>query len=86
MNELLQRAKNAGVIRPDIGVNDITTIFAMLGVAYELKGPSSPESYRRYLALILDGIRATDREPLPVPELPDDELDAALASARPRFR
>jgi AcrR family transcriptional regulator len=82
MQLLFDRARAAGVIRPDLTISDAAVVFAMLGAAYELHGPSSPESWRRYLALLLDGMRATDREPLPVPPLSDDDIDAAMAAIK----
>jgi AcrR family transcriptional regulator len=82
MQLLFDRARAAGVIRPELGVNDAAVVFAMLGAAYEMHGPSSPESWRRYLALLLDGMRATDRDPLPVPPLSDDDIDAAMAAIK----
>jgi AcrR family transcriptional regulator len=82
LQALFDRAQAAGVIRPELTVNDAAVVFAMLGTAYELHGPSSPESWRRYLALLLDGMRATDRAPLPVPALSDEDVDAALAAIK----
>jgi AcrR family transcriptional regulator len=82
MRRLLRKAKAAGVIRPDIVINDIAVVFAMLGVAYRLHGSSSPQSWRRYLTLILDGLRATDRDRLPVPPLSDGDLDDAMAALK----
>lgn len=79
---LFDRARAAGVIRAEVCINDAAVVFAMLGTAYEMHGPSSPESWRRYLALLLDGMRATDREPLPVPALSDVDVDAAMAAIK----
>jgi AcrR family transcriptional regulator len=80
MGQLLDRARAAGAIRPDIAVNDAAMILAMLGVTYEIRGESSPESWRRYLTIILDGLRATERPALPVPPPSDEDFAAATAA------
>jgi AcrR family transcriptional regulator len=82
MSTLLERAKAAGVIRSDVVVNDIAMVFAMLGIAFELHGESSPESWRRYLTILLDGLQATDRPPLPVPALSNADIDAAMTEIK----
>ncbi len=80
--ELFDRAKRAGALRADADPHDAAAIFAMLGVVYDMASPSSPELWRRYLALLLDGLRATDRPPLPAPPLLESELDEAMAAAK----
>lgn len=81
MATLLERAKDAGAIRPDVVVNDAAMIFAMLGVTYEFRGASSPQTWRRYLTIVLDGLRATERDALPV-AAPSDEDFAATTAAK----
>jgi len=53
--------------RADASPHDIAAIFALLGPAFEMSRSNTPELWRRYLALILDGLRATDRPALPAP-------------------
>jgi AcrR family transcriptional regulator len=81
---LFERARSAGVIRADAEPTDAAAIFSMLGVAYDMSAATHPDLWRRYLALLLDGLRATDRPPLPAGALPLDLLDVALAAAKPR--
>ncbi len=38
----------------------------MLGVAFEMSRANTPNLWRRYLTLLLDGWRATERPPLPM--------------------
>ena len=64
VRELFARAQAAGVIRTDVRAEDTGPIFAMLGVAFTM-GVAEQQLWRRYLALLLDGLRATDRRPLP---------------------
>lgn len=76
VSPLFDRARAAGVIREGVGVTDILPIFAMLDAVYHLSD-EDPGLWRRYLAILLDGLSAHDRPPLPV--LPLDTT-AFLAS------
>lgn len=80
--ELIERAKRAGVLRTDVEVTDTGVVFCMLGVVYDMGATVAPQLWRRYLALILDGLRAGDRPPLPGPALTDPELDEAMAAVK----
>jgi AcrR family transcriptional regulator len=81
---LFSRAQQAGVVRADAAPQDIAAIFALLGPAYEMTRDVSPDLWRRYLALILDGLRATDRPPLPVGPPPAAALDTILKAGKPQ--
>jgi AcrR family transcriptional regulator len=61
ITRLFDRAKYAGVIRADAEPEDAAVLFAMLGVTF------ATQAWRRYLALLLDGLRGTDRPELPCP-------------------
>ncbi len=76
VSPLFDRARAAGVVREGVGVTDILPIFAMLDAVYHLSD-ENPGLWRRYLAILLDGLRAHDRPPLPVPPL---DAAAFLAS------
>jgi len=55
------------VLRPDAVLHDLSLIFEMVAV---VRGPNpqrTQELRHRYLALVLDGLRARDREELPGP-------------------
>jgi AcrR family transcriptional regulator len=80
---IFARAQEAGLVRADAAPQDIAAIFALLGPAYEMTRDVSPELWRRYLALILDGLRATDRPALPVPPPPAAALDTILKAGKP---
>ncbi|WP_200825876.1 SbtR family transcriptional regulator [Kibdelosporangium aridum] len=70
---LVARAKEQGALRPDVEPVDLPIIQLMLGAVTEHTG--SPELWRRYLALMIDGMRARpDTEGLPAaghPSKPD---------------
>lgn len=78
ISPLFERASASGVVRAGIGVTDILPIFAMLDAVYRLSD-ESPELWRRYLALVLDGLRAGDRGPLPVPALDASAFRTSIA-------
>jgi AcrR family transcriptional regulator len=62
---LLERTKAAGVIRPDIEVNDIAVLLEQLA-AIKVGDDERRRGLRhRYLALMLDALRAHAAEPLP---------------------
>jgi AcrR family transcriptional regulator len=65
--KIFDRAKAAGVFRPDIEVVDIALIFEQLA-ATRVADPARTRVLRqRYLALIFDGLRAHHAKPLPGP-------------------
>jgi AcrR family transcriptional regulator len=79
LSPLFERASKAGVLREGITVTDIGPIFTMLNSIYRMND-ANPDLWRRYLTLILDGLRATDRPTLPVPALDAEAFTSALRS------
>ncbi|HXM55262.1 MAG TPA: helix-turn-helix domain-containing protein [Candidatus Dormibacteraeota bacterium] len=69
LNELLfARVRGAGAIRADIEVDDIALLLEQLAAIRVGDGARTRELRRRYLALVLDGLRAPSSEgPLPGP-------------------
>lgn len=47
-----------------------------------MRGPGGPELWRRYLAIVLDGLRTPDPHLLPQPGLSIDEFDPAVRDTR----
>jgi AcrR family transcriptional regulator len=84
VTELFDRAHRAGVVRADAAPQDIAVIFALLGPAFEMSRATSPDLWRRYLALLLDGLRAIDRPELPAPPPPPAALDTFLKAGKRR--
>ena len=82
MNELFGLIRD--VLRPDVVLHDLSLVFELVAV---IKGPT-PERTRelrhRYLALILDGLRARDREELPGPPPTWQELSERWIPAENR--
>jgi AcrR family transcriptional regulator len=84
VQRLVDNGKRAGVLRTDLEAADTVAIFAMLGVIDDPTG--SPQRWRRYLALVLDGTRATDRPPLPAVVDRYDTLDDVIAVTKHHHR
>ncbi|AMM20620.1 hypothetical protein AX769_11310 [Frondihabitans sp. PAMC 28766] len=78
LTPLFDRARGAGVLRDGVTATDVGPIFMMLEPLYRL-GAGRSELWRRYLAVVLDGLRAEGRRALPVAGL-DAEGFAAVVS------
>lgn len=81
VTQLFDRAHRSGAVRAEAVAQDIAVIFALLGPVFELSRTTSSELWRRYLALMLDGLRATDRPALPAPP-PLAALDTILKTGK----
>jgi AcrR family transcriptional regulator len=81
LGQLVARAKQQGALRPDIIPPDFPTLQLMLGAVTEHTG--QPELWRRYLALLIDGMRARpDLTPLPESHVTKGAFhDAIIASS-----
>jgi AcrR family transcriptional regulator len=84
MAELVDRAKRAGTLRPDLAVEDLAFVVWGISRTIELTADTAPEVWRRHLGLLLDGFRADSAHPLPVPPLePDPGYVVAQDTRRP---
>lgn len=81
--EIFDRARSAGVIRDDVDVNDLGLIHQQIASIHLGDDARSRQLRRRYLELMLDGLRAKRRPELPGPAPTDEELTARW---RPRRR
>lgn len=85
--ELVRRAKAAGALREDFFAQDIPLLNMMLGAILDAAEPVRPDLWRRYLALVLDGMRADQtHHPLPVPAVDVEQLDQVMRCWRPPQR
>jgi len=67
MGALIARAKEQGALRADIAPVDIPMIQLMVAAVTDRTG--QPDLWRRYLRLLLDGLRAEPGAPSPLPEM-----------------
>jgi AcrR family transcriptional regulator len=66
LRQLVARAQAEGRLREDFSAEDVPLLFRALGRVIEATGDSAPDLWRRYLALVVDGLRAAAATPLPV--------------------
>jgi AcrR family transcriptional regulator len=88
VGELVARAHASGQLRADIVVEDIRIIQKMLCGVMDMTRGVSDDAWRRYLALILDGLRPRrdGPTPLPVAALEHGLVDDCMRNTRPRRR
>jgi len=67
--KLIERAQEQGALRTDFSPRDLPLVFAAAGRIVELAKDADPDLWRRFLALLLDGLRAEGATPLPHPPL-----------------
>jgi AcrR family transcriptional regulator len=77
---IVDRAKDAGVVRADVAPSDIPVIIWGIAGSMDATRDVAPDAWRRHLALVLDGLRAGAAHPLPGPPLTPSQL----RDARPR--
>jgi AcrR family transcriptional regulator len=78
IDEVLIRAQDAGVVRPDITRGDIVTLIWSNGRMIDATSVTAPNAWRRQLALMLDAYRAPRAHALPEPPLTDEQLYDAM--------
>ncbi len=83
VTQLVERAQRDGKLRADFGPTDVPFIEFMLVMAAGYAGPVRPGIWRRYLALITDGMRPCPDgiSPLPCDALTPEEMAATMRSA-----
>src|SRR5262249_62353927 len=64
---LVEGVREAGAVRPDVVVDDIGWVLEMVAAIRLRDGQRTGELRARYLALLLDGLRAPGPDPLPGP-------------------
>lgn len=63
--ELMRRAQAAGSLRPDAEIDDIPMLMCGVGMG-TIKAHRVPRAWRRHLAIVIDGLRASSASgPLP---------------------
>ncbi|MGH3253426.1 MAG: TetR/AcrR family transcriptional regulator [Trebonia sp.] len=92
MTRLVERAQAAGDLRPDFQPTDVKMIAFMLASIAEYAASVTPEVWRRYLAMLVDGLRPSrdgvSELPAPAPTATElsDILSAPAQRLSPRFR
>jgi AcrR family transcriptional regulator len=84
IERLVVRAQEQGTLRADCEATDVTVLLWELGRVVETIGTCGSDVWRRYLALMLDGLRAEAACPLPHPAPTAAQMDQAMAEAAER--
>jgi AcrR family transcriptional regulator len=84
VDELVSRAQQQGTLRGDLAPTDVTVLLWQLGRVVDTTGAYAPELWRRYLALIFDGLRPQAAYPLPHPPLTHDQIDRGMVASAKR--
>lgn len=69
VQRLIDRAQEAGRLRADVVYEDVSVLLWTTGRVVDATREVAPEFWRRYLALMVDGLRARDASRLPRPPL-----------------
>ncbi len=77
LRQMIERAQGQGTLRADVTAEDIPLVFWTGGRVIETTGAVAPDYWRRYLGLLLDGLRAEAATPLPAPPLTRTQLAKA---------
>jgi AcrR family transcriptional regulator len=77
--EIVARARDAGAIRPDVEVADLSLMFEMVAAVRIGDDGRTSRLRHRYLTLLLDAMRPGAASPLPGPPPADEELSRRWA-------
>ena len=83
LTELVDRAKAAGAVRDEVDSTDVGVAVIMLCTVADVTGDVAPDLWRRYLPMLLDGLRTGSD--LPVPALSQEEFRQAMTSHKQRL-
>lgn len=83
LERMMERAQAQGALRPDVTAEDVPLVFWSGSRVIETTESVAPDLWRRYLGLLLDGLRAEAATPLPAPPLTRAQW-AKTARRRPR--
>ncbi|WP_422743300.1 TetR/AcrR family transcriptional regulator [Mycobacterium sp. WMMD1722] len=79
IKKLVERARADGYLRPDVESTDMPVLGLLAGTVSEWAGQVEPQLWRRYVALLLDGMRQCQgQRPLEVEALDENRMDAAM--------
>jgi AcrR family transcriptional regulator len=74
LRTLIARAQAQGALRSDFTAEDVPLVFWTGGRVIEATAAIAPDYWRRYLGVLLDGLRAEAATPLPAAPLTEGQL------------
>ena len=84
-DELVERAQASGKLRDDVAGTDLALVQFMLIALVDYTREVEPAAWRRFLAIVLDGLRARRSKPSALPGAPldDAQFERVVKSWRP---
>lgn len=84
LTKLVERAQGDGYLRPELSSTDMPIFGLLSGTVSEYAGHVDPDLWRRYVAILLGGMRQhDDQSPIPVEALDPEALDIAMRTWEP---
>ena len=83
VDELVARAQAQGTLREDVGTSDFPLLLMMLDAVVDTTRDVDPQTWRRALAIVLDGLAAPGTTPIPGAPLEVGQLERAIQAWRP---
>ncbi|MCM2389768.1 TetR/AcrR family transcriptional regulator [Streptomyces albipurpureus] len=84
LEALIRRAQESGDLRPEVTPSDIPVIQHMLYAAAQFTRGQQPDIWRRYLEILLNGLRQRPDNPsLATPSLSNEMVERAMGIIRP---
>lgn len=78
--QVLQRARDAGVVRSDFELTDLPMLQLAIGTIAESSRDIAPDAWRRMMMIVIDGLRAESaRSELAPPALDEDQSKDVMA-------
>jgi AcrR family transcriptional regulator len=81
---VLERAREAGVLRDDFAFPDLALLFWSFAPLIDATADAAPGAWRRHLHWLLDGLRAGAATPPPEPPLTPEQFELAVEAFRSR--
>jgi AcrR family transcriptional regulator len=83
VDDMVARAQAQGTLREDVGASDFPLLLMMLDAVVDTTRDIDPQTWRRALGIVLDGLKAPGTTPLPGTPLEVPQLERAIQAWRP---
>jgi len=83
VDDMVARAQAQGTLREDVGASDFPLLLMMLDAVVDTTRDIEPQTWRRALGIVLEGLKAPGTVPLPGAPLDVPQLERAIRAWRP---
>lgn len=84
LSKVVERAQKDGYLRPEASATDMPFFGVLTGAVSEFAGEVNADLWRRYMAILIEGMRRRDdQERLEVDALDEAQIDAAMTTWQP---